>query len=88
MSAPTLAPRPGLPVLEPVIEDHEIVPLLQALGDGQGSFSIDEAMILTKWATRARCSAILLDLALSGQVMIELADDGEPIFTRRPGRRS
>jgi hypothetical protein len=68
MSATALAPRPGLSDdLGPVIDDHEIVPLLRALGDSQGS--------------------ILLDLALGGQITIELPDDGEPVFSRR-GRRS
>lgn len=54
---------------------------LVARGRKNESCSEDEMLSVIKWAEEARVSELLLDMVLSGDLIIDMDDDGAPVFS-------
>lgn len=59
--------------------DDEIQTLIMCLGASQKTFSEDDVIALTDWATNARVNAALLSGLLKGNIVVKI-EKGEPCF--------
>lgn len=66
---------------EGLMSDEELAGLLQNAIETSGSKGLheDDMQVLVEWATGVRMEALMLELAISGEVRIGV-EDGEPVF--------
>ena len=70
---------------EGLLGDEETSAILAAAISGTGRpLSFDEARQVVRWAERVRSLSMLLQLVLSGQLVIVVADSREPLFQPVP----
>ena len=73
-------------IADELVPEDDVVKLCMALGEtrGDAGFTTAEATTVINWARRARMDAALADLAVKGEVRVDVGEDG-PIMVG--GRR-